>query len=126
MDKTKPNGRVIGIDLIPAQPPRGVATFQGDFLSPNVQEMVKNFILDTHKRPPPLQHEAGLSSSDEVDVSEVDRPSYIDMERHASSESESSEASGPDTTNQRLVDVCPHLASHHGLSLLTNHACRLF
>ncbi|KAL2687526.1 hypothetical protein Neosp_005087 [[Neocosmospora] mangrovei] len=102
---TRPHGRVIGIDLIPAQPPQGVATFQGDFLSPNVQEMVKNFILDAHKRPPPLQHEAETSDSDEVEVSDIDRPSYIDMERHASSEAESSKASEPDTPNQRLVDV---------------------
>ncbi|EEU45364.1 uncharacterized protein NECHADRAFT_41834 [Fusarium vanettenii 77-13-4] len=93
VDRTRPHGRVIGIDLIPAQPPQGVATFQGDFLSPNVQGMVKNFILDTHKRPPPLQHEAETSDSDEVEVSEIDRPSYIDMERHASSESGSPEAS---------------------------------
>ncbi|KAJ4142427.1 2' O-ribose methyltransferase [Fusarium falciforme] len=105
VDRTRPHGRVIGIDLIPAQPPQGVATFQGDFLSPNVQEMVKNFILDTHKRPPPLQHEAGPSASDEVEASEIDRPSYIDMERHASSESGSLEASESGTSSQRLVDV---------------------
>lgn len=105
VDRTRPHGRVIGIDLIPAQPPQGVATFQGDFLSPNVQEMVKNFILDTHKRPPPLQHEAETSDSDEVEVSEIDRPSYIDMERHASSESGSPEASESNTSSQRLVDV---------------------
>ncbi|RMJ16340.1 hypothetical protein CDV36_003988 [Fusarium kuroshium] len=106
VDRTRPNGRVIGIDLIPAQPPQGVATFQGNFLSPNVQEMVKNFILDTHKRPPPLQHEAEPSASDEVEVSEIDRPSYIDMERHASSESEPpSETPGSERLNQRLVDV---------------------
>lgn len=32
-DRTSPNGRVIGIDVIPAQPPRGVSTIQGNFLS---------------------------------------------------------------------------------------------
>ncbi|KAJ2968607.1 hypothetical protein NQ176_g9096 [Zarea fungicola] len=47
LDRTRPSGKVIGIDLIPAEPPRGVATFQGDFLSPAVQKMVKDFISGT-------------------------------------------------------------------------------
>src|ERR1700761_7999956 len=33
ISKTQPGGRVIGIDIIPSQPPRGVSTIQGDFLS---------------------------------------------------------------------------------------------
>lgn len=32
-DRTSPNGRVIGVDVIPAQPPKGVSTIQGNFLS---------------------------------------------------------------------------------------------
>lgn len=83
MEKTKPHGRVIGIDLIPAQPPRGVATFQGDFLSPDVQEMVKNFILESHRRPPPLQDEGEPENSTPDEAAALDRPSYLDMERHA-------------------------------------------
>jgi 21S rRNA (uridine2791-2'-O)-methyltransferase len=62
---------VIGIDLIPAQPPRGVATFQGDFLSPVVQKLVREFIARTAKQPSKKELE-GLS--------------YIDQERHASEE----------------------------------------
>ncbi|WXC57292.1 hypothetical protein SNK03_003210 [Fusarium graminearum] len=83
VEKTKPHGRVIGIDLIPAQPPRGVATFQGDFLSPDVQEMVKNFILESHRRPPPLQDEGDPENSTPDEAAALDRPSYLDMERHA-------------------------------------------
>ncbi|KAH0562267.1 hypothetical protein GP486_003040, partial [Trichoglossum hirsutum] len=45
-DRTSPNGRVIGVDIIPAQPPRGVSTIQGNFLSPAVQESVRHFLLD--------------------------------------------------------------------------------
>ena len=46
MDRTAPNGRVIGIDIIPAQPPRGVSTVQGNFLSIAVQQEVKNLLRD--------------------------------------------------------------------------------
>lgn len=37
---------MIGIDIIPAQPPKGVSTIQGDFLSDVVQEEVKRHLRD--------------------------------------------------------------------------------
>ncbi|KAK7565674.1 FtsJ-like methyltransferase-domain-containing protein [Phyllosticta citricarpa] len=43
---TAPGGRVIGIDVIPAQPPRGVSTIQGNFLSPAVQAEVRAYVQD--------------------------------------------------------------------------------
>ena len=97
LERTKPHGRIIGIDLLPAQPPRGVATFQGDFLSPMVQKLVKDFIIDSHKqRPaPPLP-----SSETEDEAEGLERPSYIDMERHVSAEH-----AHQDGQPQRLVDV---------------------
>ena len=48
VDRTSPKGRVIGIDVIPAQPPRGVSTIQGNFLSKSVQDEVKRFIRDSN------------------------------------------------------------------------------
>ncbi len=76
VDKTSPGGRVIGIDVIPAQPPRGVSTIQGNFLSKSVQEEVKRFIREgnhcrhplniahtdrnTTQIPPPSVSESGL------------------------------------------------------------------
>ncbi|KAH6985614.1 FtsJ-like methyltransferase-domain-containing protein [Ilyonectria sp. MPI-CAGE-AT-0026] len=105
MERTRPHGRVIGIDLIPAQPPRGVTTFQGDFLSPNVQAMVKAFIVDSYQRQPfPPDGQDSENSSDDVDGEDVDRPSYIDMERHAVSSPDSS-APTSDASSKRLVDV---------------------
>ncbi|CAJ0540053.1 Ff.00g073580.m01.CDS01 [Fusarium sp. VM40] len=103
VERTKPNGRVIGIDLIPAQPPRGVATFQGDFLSPVVQEMVKKFILESHRRPPPMQESDETDSSDPDERITIDRPSYLDMERHAGQ----NEAPVPkaEASKKRIVDV---------------------
>ncbi|KAH7149736.1 FtsJ-like methyltransferase-domain-containing protein [Dactylonectria estremocensis] len=107
IERTRPHGRVIGIDLIPAQPPRGVTTFQGDFLSPGVQAMVKAFILDSHQRqpaPPPPDDEDTDHSTEDIDVQDVDRPSYIDMERHAAPSSEPL-APPSDVSSKRLVDV---------------------
>lgn len=52
MDRTKPNGRVVGVDIIPAQPPKGVSTIQGDFLAPGVQKYVQNFLRDPRRGRP--------------------------------------------------------------------------
>ncbi|KAL6714658.1 2' O-ribose methyltransferase [Lecanora helva] len=49
VDRTRPSGRVLGIDIIPAQPPRGVSTIQGNFLSPAVQEEVKQFLQQSDR-----------------------------------------------------------------------------
>lgn len=49
MDRTAPDGRVVGIDIIPAQPPKGVSTIQGNFLSPAVQEEVKKFLKEAEQ-----------------------------------------------------------------------------
>ncbi|KAF5569146.1 ribosomal RNA large subunit methyltransferase J [Fusarium phyllophilum] len=103
VERTRPNGRVIGIDLIPAQPPRGVATFQGDFLSPVVQEMVKNLILESHQNPSVGQETQKSDSSVTEEGITVDRPSYLDMERHTGQNEPP--ASGLEGPSKRIVDV---------------------
>ncbi|KAL1881433.1 hypothetical protein VTK73DRAFT_3951 [Phialemonium thermophilum] len=50
LDRTGRNGLVVGIDIIPAQPPKGVSTLQGNFLSPGVQDMVKQFLREHHRK----------------------------------------------------------------------------
>ncbi|KAK7429669.1 2' O-ribose methyltransferase [Neonectria magnoliae] len=110
LERTRPHGRVIGIDLIPAQPPRGVTTFQGDFLSPSVQALVKAFIVDLPHRSPPLPDEDPEGVADDADPQDIDRPSYIDMERHTApspspSPSPATPALSPDASSKRLVDV---------------------
>jgi 21S rRNA (uridine2791-2'-O)-methyltransferase len=83
VNRTTPNGRVIGIDLIPAQPPRGVSTIQGNFLSPVIQDEVRAYVRDPELGRPRKQtlskDEEGLT---EEDLSEIER-GYIDIERHA-------------------------------------------
>lgn len=77
MDRTRPRGKIIGIDLIPAEPPKGVATFQGDFLSPDVQKMVKDFISQSIQTPPKRQ---GVKTTTESSSTmELGQSSYIDV-----------------------------------------------
>ena len=49
VDLTKPRGRVLGVDLIPVQPPKGVSTIQGNFLSPAIQAEIKAFLRDPER-----------------------------------------------------------------------------
>ncbi|PKY02899.1 23S ribosomal RNA methyltransferase [Aspergillus campestris IBT 28561] len=47
VSRTQPGGRVLGVDIIPAQPPKGVSAIQGDFLDPKIQEYVLGFVRDS-------------------------------------------------------------------------------
>ena len=88
VERTKPNGRIVGIDIIPAQPPKGVSTIQGNFLSVGVQEEVKKFMRDPNRgRPKPQPFSTYSGSDDGVDVLDPEQ-SYIDMERHADEETD--------------------------------------
>ena len=81
----------MGIDIIPAKPPKGASAIQGNFLSPAVQEEVKQFLRDPKRGRPRSQKffVGDEAESDEVnglteaELEEVER-GYIDIERHAS------------------------------------------
>ncbi|KAF2858815.1 23S ribosomal RNA methyltransferase, partial [Piedraia hortae CBS 480.64] len=64
VNRTAPGGRVIGIDVIPAQPPRGVSTLQGDFTSPDIREEVRRFL----RRPDAQEDGGGTQETEEVNV----------------------------------------------------------
>ncbi|OTA70395.1 ribosomal RNA methyltransferase MRM2 [Hypoxylon sp. EC38] len=100
LDRTKPNGRVVGIDIIPAQPPRGVSTIQGNFLSPAVQQLVKDYLIEFAEWKSPSAPEVELSEDGKSIITE--RPSYIDTERAESVESDHEEHL---KGGERLVDV---------------------
>ena len=71
----------MGIDIIPAQPPKGVSTIQGNFLSRSVQEEVKNFLRDPDRGRP---RQTGLLSADgEAKEMAEHVLGYVDMERRA-------------------------------------------
>ncbi|TGJ80973.1 hypothetical protein E0Z10_g7795 [Xylaria hypoxylon] len=99
MERTKPNGRVVGIDLIPAQPPKGVSTIQGNFLSPVVQDMVKEYLAEFVQRRSPADRDAGAEENKEGVITE--RPSYIDAERAESIDSDREMS----LNDGKLVDV---------------------
>ncbi|KAK0708405.1 FtsJ-like methyltransferase-domain-containing protein [Lasiosphaeris hirsuta] len=128
VERTKPDGRVVGIDLIPAQPPRGVSTIQGNFLSPRVQAMVKQFLVDIERREAEEREaarpewdegegEGEREGGEEEDGVVLERPSYIDAERsaaaqegqaHAQGEGERAEGKAEGRSQERklrLVDV---------------------
>jgi 21S rRNA (uridine2791-2'-O)-methyltransferase len=94
VNRTTPNGRVIGIDLIPAQPPRGVSTIQGNFLSTVIQDEVRAYVRDPELGRPrksvlAKEHE-GLT---EEELDEMER-GYIDIERQAHLEGVETETLG--------------------------------
>jgi len=93
INRTQPNGRVIGVDILPAQPPRGVSTIQGDFLSPEIQAEVRSYVLD-HDRGR-AKRKSMFSTDDEPQPSDDDvttpspeaetlsQPGYLESERQA-------------------------------------------
>ncbi|KAL4800090.1 FtsJ-like methyltransferase-domain-containing protein [Aspergillus venezuelensis] len=52
LTRTKPNGRVLGVDIIPSQPPKGVSTIQGNFLDLEVQAYVRDFVRNSRRGRP--------------------------------------------------------------------------
>ena len=88
VDRTYPNGRVLGIDIIPAQPPKGVSTIQGNFLSPGVQEEVKKYLRDSDRgrvrQELSLLAEEGEEQMTEEDLEYTSR-SYLELEKCAES-----------------------------------------
>ena len=56
LTRTRPDGRVLGVDIIPSQPPKGVSTIQGNFLDPEVQAYVRDFVRNPRRgRPYPQE-----------------------------------------------------------------------
>ncbi|KAK9469377.1 FtsJ-domain-containing protein [Lipomyces arxii] len=74
VDRTRPGGRVLGIDILPCIPPKGASAIQGNFLSVETHKMVKEYLRDTDRGRP--------VDRSLVDASNGEPISYIDMERH--------------------------------------------
>lgn len=52
MSRTQPGGRILGVDIIPAQPPKGVSTIQGNFLAPETQAYIQEFLSNPNRGRP--------------------------------------------------------------------------
>lgn len=48
-DLVRPKGRVLGVDVIPAMPPKGVNTIQGDFLNEDTRREIRTFLRDPER-----------------------------------------------------------------------------
>ena len=63
VNRTQPDGRVLGVDIIPAQPPKGVSTIQGNFLAPEIQAYIQEFLRNPNRgRLRETSHDSGVSS----------------------------------------------------------------
>lgn len=128
VERTRPHGVVVGIDLIPAQPPRGVTSIQGDFLSPQVRRLVRDVMVEQVRRKNREramerrfegiirskgteggEEDGEMGMAKETETAEgrgevvQDRPSYIDLEKVAALDIEAAEAEKED--GGRMVDV---------------------
>ncbi|KAJ9640824.1 2' O-ribose methyltransferase [Knufia peltigerae] len=114
IDLTRPRGRVLGVDLIPVQPPKGVSTIQGDFLSPYVQGEIKSFLKDPDRgrlrRSPlifdtpdgPLDHQTAVL--DDAEEGYLERESQI-AAAAAAEEAEAQEQEQEEQHRDKCVDV---------------------
>jgi 21S rRNA (uridine2791-2'-O)-methyltransferase len=98
---------VLGVDLLPVQPPKGVSTIQGNFLSPDIQAEIKAFLRDPDRGR--LRHgpSALLGESDQSDV-EDEVTGYLDRESQESillSTSDSESEGVGEELGDRTVDV---------------------
>lgn len=102
IDLARPGlGRVVGVDIIPVQPPKGVNGLQGDFLSPDTQERVRDLLRDESVG---KARRTALLSEAEPNVVQKEDTSYIDRERAATSDDESNKGQ-IDEHRDKCIDV---------------------
>ncbi|PWW77128.1 23S ribosomal RNA methyltransferase [Tuber magnatum] len=109
IDKVSPGGRVIGVDILPSQPPPGVSTFQGSIKSVGVRELLKKFLMDPERGK--MRENRYLRKGDvyEEELEELER-GYLDRERDVEREEKFEEVAGlgeddADVGTKRPVDV---------------------
>ncbi|KAL9587142.1 MAG: hypothetical protein Q9212_000415 [Teloschistes hypoglaucus] len=116
VDRTSPNGRVVGIDVIPARPPAGVSTIQGNFLSSTVREEVKRLLHATQNKDrfqnPHIGSDPLYWTDDEYGT---DSRSYLELEKQSgvlvpeialsSRESQETNEKSPNGGKSYIVDV---------------------
>ena len=91
--------------MIPAQPPRGVSTIQGNFLSPTIQAEVRAYVQDPELgrlREQVSPYKDGGLAKEELDEMERD---HVDIERNAHLEGVGTESIGqPDKGSSKSPD----------------------
>lgn len=87
VERTQPRGRVLGIDLLPAVPPKGASAIQGNFLDEGARGLVRGWVVEVEGRWR-REREERERKKEGGEGEELERPSYIDMERAAAKEME--------------------------------------
>ncbi|KAJ9258705.1 hypothetical protein DTO207G8_1408 [Paecilomyces variotii] len=103
VSRTQPNGRVLGVDIIPAQPPKGVSTVQGNFLSPAIQSYIRDFLRDPN-RGRPYSPTTNIDTEVSCDSGPV-ADGYIDRGRKALSQSSGESTDAVGGGSDKTVDV---------------------
>ncbi|KAJ9191207.1 hypothetical protein DTO166G4_5249 [Paecilomyces variotii] len=103
VSRTQPNGRVLGVDIIPAQPPKGVSTVQGNFLSPAIQSYIRDFLRDPN-RGRPYSPTTNIDTEVSCDSGPV-ADGYIDRGRKVLSQSSGESTDAVGGGSDKTVDV---------------------
>lgn len=112
VNKTSPGGRVVGIDIMPAQPPRGANALQGNFLSAEIRDEVRKFVSDRSRGRVRRKNIVDEEVTEE-DLRDENR-GIIELERYAAIQEESNIQDVPrenmsqeqlDRVEGRVVDV---------------------
>lgn len=103
LDMVTPRGRILGVDIIPAQPPRGASTIQGNFTCPGVQASIRQFLSDPERGR--LPHDSQIFHDGEAAVQDVQEAGrgYIERERMLGGEAH---GEGHATVDVLLSDMC--------------------
>ncbi|KAF2174061.1 hypothetical protein M409DRAFT_48946 [Zasmidium cellare ATCC 36951] len=92
VNRTSPGGRVVGIDVIPAQPPRGANALQGNFLSREIREEVRRFVGDVDRG----RVRSGVFEGDEGS-------GFVELEKAAAKEENVEDVGGRDENEDTMM-----------------------
>lgn len=92
--RTKPNGIVLGVDIIPTKPPKGASAMQANILSLRTHKLIRAFFLEQRDH---------LKSESQADA--LDRPSYIASEFNEHDLNEFDEENELSISQQFPIDV---------------------
>lgn len=113
VERTKNQGRVFGVDILLTQPPPGVCSIQGNFLSRNVQDELKR-LLSNSEHGKTRNAVTAYASQEEADAEDsrkagdleesietvTDQLGYLDLEKKLVSEDEQALKSTNDPTSE--------------------------
>ena len=103
-----PRGRVLGVDILPATPPRGVSAMQANFMSNQTHLAIVRYLSD-----PDRGRAIPLKAPDDTDTEVSDQPildaeSYIDLEKRITADDALFNSSEID---QEIINTRPKLVN---------------